>query len=208
MTEIRQEYNTIKFIEFRPDGYDENKAYPVIFYTHGAGTRGDDLDLVKTNYTILRAKEYVKDAIIVAPQCNANTWFDVFERLSGLVKHIYERPTTDKDRFYGIGISMGGYCMYALMQSMPELFAAGIICCGGGMYWNAERLKNIPLKIFHGKLDDVVFPEESERMAARINAVGGHAELTLYDGIAHHSWEPSLSDKNNFEWLLSKKRGG
>lgn len=46
----------------------------------------------------------------------------------------------DSERIYGIGASMSGYGIRQLAMSCPDIFAAIVPICGGGMYRNAERL--------------------------------------------------------------------
>jgi predicted peptidase len=99
---------------------------------------------------------------------------------------------------------MGGYTAYQLMMSRPNLFSAGIVCCGGGMYWNASRLKAIPLRIFHGAQDLVVLPCESENMVNKINQCGGNASLTIYPECDHNCWDKVFTNKENFDWLISQ----
>ena len=101
---------------------------------------------------------------------------------------------------------MGGYTAYQLMMSRPNLFTAGIVCCGGGMYWNASRLKDIPLQIFHGAKDITVFPCESEHMAEQINACDGNATITIYPECDHNCWDKTYTNKEIFDWLLSQRR--
>lgn len=202
----KKEFLGIEYGIWKPQGYCETKKYPIIFYTHGAGSRGKDLSILEQNPIIKHLTLKQTNAIIVAPHCSEDSWFDVFERLIRLLQNIYEMPTTDKNRFYGIGASMGGYTMFQLMESQPEIFTAGIICCGGGMYWNAGRLKHIPIRLFHGECDTVVYPEESKRMYEKINEKGGTAHLTLYPDCDHNCWDKTFSNVENIEWLLSIKK--
>ncbi|MBE5740831.1 MAG: hypothetical protein E7349_08315 [Clostridiales bacterium] len=197
-----ERYKNLNYVISYPNDYKEGKEYPVIFHTHGAGSRGTDLKLLNIDVPI-RNNPSAEDFIIVAPQCYADTWFEIFEQLTKLCEYIYEQPFTDKKRFYSSGISMGGYAAYQLMMSRPQLFTAGIVCCGGGIYWNAGRLKDIPLRVFHGVQDKVVLPCESENMTKYINANGGCAILTLYAECAHNCWDKVYTNKENFEWLLN-----
>ena len=64
---------------------------------------------------------------------------------------------------------MGGYGTWQLAISMPEAFAAIVPICGGGMYWDAGRLKKVPVWAFHGDSDPTVFPEESVKMVNAVN---------------------------------------
>ena len=197
------EYKKLKYIISYPDTYENGEKYPVIFHTHGAGSRGTDLKTLNIDVPICNNPS-AEDFIIVSPQCYVDTWFEIFEQLIEFCEYIYEQPFTDKTRFYSSGISMGGYTAYQLMMSRPKLFTAGIVCCGGGMYWNASRLKDIPLRIFHGEQDKTVLACESKNMAEHINANGGSAKLTLYPECDHNCWDKVYTNKGNFDWLLSQ----
>ena len=202
---VREKFKNLQYIISYPNGYEQGKEYPVIFHTHGAGSRGTDLDKLNIAVPIYNNPS-VEDFIIVAPQCYADTWFEIFEQLIEFCEYIYEQPFTDKKRFYSSGISMGGYAAYQLMMSRSHLFTAGIVCCGGGIYWNAARLKDIPLRIFHGAKDGTVLPCESEHMSERINACGGSATLTIYSECAHNCWDSVYTNEENFEWLLNQRK--
>ena len=197
------EYKKLKYVISYPDTYQDGKKYPVIFHTHGAGSRGMDLSTLNIAVPI-RNNPSAEDFIIVAPQCYVDTWFEIFEQLMEFCEYIYEQPFADKTRFYSSGISMGGYTAYQLMMSRPRLFAAGIVCCGGGMYWNANRLKDIPLRVFHGEQDNTVFPCESKNMVLNINQNGGNASLVIFPECDHNCWDKVYTSKENFEWLLSQ----
>lgn len=201
-----KEFNGLRYCLYLPDGFDENMRYPVVFFTHGAGSRGDDLTLIKHHPVVENILPQIGEGILIAPQCPSNTWFDVFENLLALVEYAYNRPYTNQERFYGAGASMGGYAAYQLMMSRPNLFAAGIVCCGGGMYWNAERLKEIPLRIFHGAQDTVVLPCESEHMSERVNACGGNAKLVIFPDCGHDCWTKTFQDDENIKWLLKQEK--
>lgn len=198
-------YKKLKYVISYPNNYSADKKYPVIFHTHGAGSRGTDLSSLNVDVPILNNPS-AEDFIIVAPQCYTDTWFDIFEQLIDFCEYIYGQSYTDKTRFYSSGISMGGYAAYQLMMSRPKLFSAGLICCGGGMYWNAGRLIDIPLRIFHGAQNTTVLPCESEHMTERINQYGGSAKLTIYPDCTHNCWDKVYTNKENFDWLLSKSK--
>lgn len=199
------EYKKLKYVISYPDTYQDGERYPVIFHTHGAGSRGTDLSTLNIDVHICNNPS-AEDFIIVSPQCYADTWFEIFEQLIEFCEYIYEQPFTDKTRFYSSGISMGGYTAYQLMMSRPQLFSAGIVCCGGGMYWNAGRLKDIPLRVFHGEQDKTVLPCESKNMVERINTNGGNVTLTLYPECEHNCWDNVYTNKENFEWLLKQAK--
>ena len=99
---------------------------------------------------------------------------------------------------------MGGYGIYQVMQCLPELFNKAIVCCGGGMYWNSGRLKNIKFRIFHGEKDVAVYPEEARRMYARLKEAEADVSLTIYPECDHNCWDKTYLNYDNLEWLFSK----
>ncbi len=180
---------------------DKSGKQPIIVHIHGAGSRGNDLQTaIDANPLLAYLKRHADFPFkIYAPQCHANTWFDIYERLSAFIDFIQKKEKGAT--LYLTGISMGGYCAWSLLQSKPTLFRKAIICCGGGMYWNAGRIKT-PVRAFHGKLDSTVRYEESQKMVEAVNASGGQAELTLYDELSHNVWDRVFSTEENYNWLL------
>ena len=202
-----QKMGNFDFLIRYPQGYQQGKRYPVILMLHGAGGRGNDMEMIiRDNPYFKITQEQYPDFpfITVAPQCNQNNWFDHFESLRMLVRWVYENPFTEQDRIYGMGVSMGGYGIWQLAMSMPKFFAAIVPICGGGMYWNAARLVNVPVWAHHGEIDHVVKVEESIKMVEAVKKQGGEAMLTVYPDTDHNSWTPTFSNPEVFEWLLSK----
>ena len=146
------------------------------------------------------------DFVIAAPMCHEDTWYDMMETLKAFVEEITLERFCDSRRVYAMGPSMGGYGVWQLAMSMPQYFAAIVPICGGGMYWNAARLKNVPVWAFHGENDTLVKPEESIKMTEAVNACGGNAKLTLFPDVGHMAWCDVYSDPEVFRWLLENKK--
>ena len=151
-------FRTIQYLVRYPDNFEQGKQFPVLICIHGAGGRGGSYEDFKghSEFTISGKMEGFP-FITVAPMCPKvdGTWFDYFETLKDFIRHIAKEPFTDPARIYAMGGSMGGYTTWELAMSMPEYFAAIVPICGGGMYWNAGRLKNVPLDQ-HVKFETVV----------------------------------------------------
>ena len=200
------EFNGIRYLVFYPKNYQKGKKYPVMFHLHGSGSRGTNFKEFQGS-TILgiidKGDSPLSDAICVFPQCHTDTWFDIFNPLLELVKHIYNKDYTDKKRFNASGISMGGYATYQVLMCLPKLFNKALICCGGGMYWNNGPLKNIKFRIFHGEDDVAVYPEESIRMYNRLKEVGADVELTIFNDCDHNCWDRVYTNYDNLKWLIS-----
>lgn len=189
-----------------PDGYAAGEKYPVLLNLHGAGTRGITLEAYQKSESFsLISKSACNRLIIVAPHCTADSWFDKFETLIRFASWLPTASFTDAERFYLMGGSMGAYAAWQLAMSQPQLFAAMIPICGGGMYWNASRLVNVPVWAFHGAKDTTVFPEESKKMVEKLQKKGAEAKLTIYPDNAHDAWSDTQKNPAVFEWLLSHK---
>lgn len=200
------QFEHIQYVTRYPNGYEPGKKYPVIMFFHGAGGRGKDVNVLMNNPYFKITDEYTDFSFItVAPLCSTNTWFDMFPTLERLVVKTANEEFADKTRIYAMGASMGGYATWQIAMSMPEIFAAIVPICGGGMYWNAARLVNVPAWAFHGKKDASVFVEESEKMVNAVNKRGGNAKLTIYPENEHNAWSDTYSNPEVFDWLLTNE---
>ena len=200
------EQNGLRYLIRYPEGFQQGREYPVIVFLHGAGTRGEDMQVLVNNPFFQDIRQHAKfPFVVVAPLCTEDTWFELWERLMALVKYTASLPYADSCRIYLMGASMGGYGTWQLAMSMPEYFAAIVPICGGGMYWNTGRLVNIPVWAFHGALDPEISPEESRKMVDGVNRNGGSAKLTVYPHREHNAWSDTYSNPEVFTWLLRHK---
>jgi predicted peptidase len=136
------------------------------------------------------------------PEKPSESWGLTLELLDQLTKEL----PIDRSRIYVTGLSMGGYGTWDAIQRNPELFAAAVPVCGGGDGQQAEQLKTIPIWAFHGDADTAVKPQRSIAMVEAINKLGGHAKLTMYEGVAHNSWDNAYADPEMMKWLFSQKK--
>ena len=197
-----------------PEGYDAQSAkrWPTIFFLHGAGERGDNLEKVTVHGLLMIAKGKPDfPFIVISPQCPAGeTWRP--ETLFALLDDVAVRHAVDEKRIYLTGLSMGGYGSWDLAVRRPERFAAVAPICGGGVTINirlARRTKDHPLKslpvwAFHGGKDTVVPVNESERMVEALKELGNeNVKLTVYPEAGHNSWTESYDNPKLYEWFLS-----
>ena len=103
----------LKYVRYEPENKTEDKL-PLFIYVHGAGGRGDDLSVIKTvaPMGVIAAGREV-NAVCVAPQCHADTWFELFETLMDFAESMANESGVDKRRIYLTGVSMGGVCRVA-----------------------------------------------------------------------------------------------
>ena len=199
-------FQNIRCVLRKPIDFNSEKKYPILLFLHGAGTRGNDIDKLCANpFFRLTDRHQNFPFVTIAPLCEENTWFDVWERLKALVNDITNLPFADQERIYVMGASMGGYATWQLAMSMADRFAAIVPICGGGMYWNAGRLVNVPIWAFHGAKDTAVLLEESVKMVEAVKRHGGEAELTVYPENGHDAWSDTYSNPEVFSWLLQQQ---
>lgn len=200
-----KEFHGLKYLVRYPAGHKAGDKHPTILFLHGAGTRGDDLGMIRANSFFRITGEYEDFPFVcVAPQCRCvDTWYDYWETLKAFVRDILASDYCDEHRFYVIGNSMGGYATWQMGISMPEVIAAIAPICGGGVAWNTGRLKDVPVWAFHGAKDPAVNIAESIRMVDGVNKRGGNAKLTVYPDVQHDCWLNAYADPALFEWFLS-----
>ncbi|MBN1844321.1 MAG: prolyl oligopeptidase family serine peptidase [Sedimentisphaerales bacterium] len=184
------------------------KKWPLILFLHGAGERGDNLELVtKHGPPKLARQGKAFPFIIVSPQCPTNYWWPTeLEVLNALLDEIIEKYPVDTSRIYLTGLSMGGFGSWSLACRNPERFAAVAPICGGGQPYLAGQLKDVPVWAFHGGKDPVVPPKLSEEMVQAVKNAGGDARLTVYPEAGHDSWTEAYNDPKLYEWFLSHQK--
>ena len=202
----------LKYLFFLPKDYysDKNTGWPLILFLHGMGERGADLELVKIHGIPKIVKEQIDFPFIaVSPQCPIEyVWRDddMQQALENLLQKIVENHRVDKTRIYVTGLSMGGYGTWSLAARRPDLFAAAVPICGGGDLATVNILKNLPIWVFHGGLDGVVLPEESEKMVRALEKAGGKVRYTLYPEAYHDSWTETYDNSALYDWMLSNRK--
>lgn len=194
----------LKYLAYSPK---KNENVPLILYLHGAGSRGDELSSMSPVGPVGELENGRRiPAKIVAPQCYGDTWFELFETLIDFAETVSKESGVEKNRIYLMGVSMGAYAAWQLAMTKRELFAALVTVCGGGMYWNAARLKNIPIWAFHGALDEVVLPEESIKMVRAVNKSGGKAQITVFANADHNAWDAAFALDDMWDWMFEQSK--
>jgi predicted peptidase len=128
-TQIKVEMGYLLYL---PKNYDTKESWPLVLFLHGAGERGDDLELVKKHgppKLISEGKEF--PFIVVSPQCPKDRWWEPIE-LIALLDDLQSKLKVDEDRIYLTGLSMGGFGTWRLAAFAPDRLATIAPICGGG----------------------------------------------------------------------------
>jgi predicted peptidase len=186
-----------------PDGFVETEKYPLVLFLHGAGERGEDLEMVKKHGPFRKLAERAEPVILVAPQCPKEAWWSA-EALEKLLDQVERDYRVDKKRVYLTGLSMGGFGTWALAAAEPKRFAAILPICGGGNPAEASKLKKIPMWVFHGDQDKTVPLQKSQEMVDAVIKAGGEPKFTIYPGVGHDSWTRAYADPAVYDWLFAQ----
>ena len=197
---------SVKYLLFLPEDYEKKESWPLMLFLHGAGERGEDLELVKVHGPP-KIVETKKDFpfILVSPQCKQGRWWQPLE-LTALLDSVVSKYKVDEDRVYVTGLSMGGFGTWSLAAYTPDRFAAVAPICGGGEPHRTRQFPHLPVWVFHGAKDGVVPLERSQEMVDALEKHGGNVKLTVYPEAGHDSWTESYDNPELYEWMLQQKR--
>lgn len=203
---VKKEVN-MNYLLYLPDEYvKDGTKFPLVLFLHGSGERGSDVKKVERHgppKLVSQGKKF--PFILVSPQCPDGEGWDAFA-LNSLLDFIIENYKVDPSRVYLTGLSMGGFGTWDLAIRYPDKFAAIAPVCGGGDDSKVCALKNVPVWVFHGKLDNVVSPLESEKMVKALRDCGGDVQFTLYPDANHDSWTKTYENDEFYIWMLSKMK--
>lgn len=199
-----------RYVIYVPDEYkaEDKKKWPLVVFLHGSGERGEDLDVLTRNGPLkMVAAGHSFPAIVASPQAPEHVTWDPHS-VKALVDTLKKEYHIDDDRIYLTGLSMGGYGVWDTINEYPHIFAAAVPICGsaGVKFVAAERIKHIPVWIFHGADDNVVPVASSQRIYDALVESGGTPKLTIYAGVKHDSWTRTYEDPDLWTWLFAQKK--
>ncbi len=202
------EHTEMKYLKYLPPAYDSNEEkWPLLLFLHGAGERGDDLEMVKVHgppKMIAQGRDF--PFVVISPQCPEDVWWSI-ETLHALINEVVETHRIDESRIYVTGLSMGGYGSWGLACTYPDLFAAAVPICGGGEPEKAHLMKDVPTWVFHGAKDTAVPLQRSQEMVDALKAADGDVRFTVYPEAGHvGAWENAYGDPELWEWLAKQRK--
>ena len=197
----------LRFLLFLPRGYaGSTHDWPVLFFLHGSGERGDDLSRVKAHgppkYAAAGADH---PFVLVAPQVPEGLAWDS-DALEALRAHLVRRLPVDANRVLMTGLSMGGIGTWNYAVDYPDRLAGIAPVSGTGDSDRAARVAQLPIWAFHGARDDAVPIAGEQEMVDAVRAAGGNVRFTVYPDIGHNAWEQAYADPQLHEWLLAQRR--
>ncbi|NQY63711.1 MAG: prolyl oligopeptidase family serine peptidase [Alteromonadaceae bacterium] len=143
-----------------------------------------------------------------------------------LIDDLVQQYNIDPSRIYVIGHSMGGFGTFNAIWNRPDFFAAAIPSAGVLLpQFNREKIKDIPLWLFHGDDDKIINYRWGVNVFNEMKQLGANMKFTSIKGIGHNAgsvafsytsdrldtttqYASDKSDKteNSLEWLFKQKR--
>jgi len=210
---------------------------PGLLFLHGYGECGDD---GKKNLAVglppaVRKNPQLWPMVIIVPQkpVHNSEWEDHEAAVLAILDLAAEKGHYDPKRLAITGLSQGGHGTIWFAANHRDRFKAAVPVCGyidrrfddnnvriagpgasstqPGVVAAAEKLRTMPLWLFHGGKDDVIPPSESRSLfqalgAPEKNDPGATVCYTEFSDANHNSWDAAYADPELVAWLLRHTR--
>jgi predicted esterase len=210
------------YLIYLPEEYESQpeKTWPLIFFLHGSGDRGDNLFLLaKASPFMLIREKGPLPFIIVAPLLQEEATFPE-AYMDGMLNEALTAYRVDRKRVYVTGLSMGGEATYRFALHRPETFAAiAPLAAFNPKYAPStlrqgykafevpmERIKDLPVWAIHGENDIVVPLNVAQSTVDDLEKAGGNVRFTILKDHDHDVWTDTYSNPKFYDWLLQHQR--
>ena len=199
--------NELGYILHKPANTKDKK--PLIVFISGDGEKGTDIEKVKINGPFKYLKTHQLDAYVLAPQCKEDEKWSI-ESIYELILKVQKENKIDADKIYVTGLSSGGWAAWNLALSYQDKFAAVVPISGFVDLIELEnvcKIANIPTRIFHGLLDDVVKVDYAVSVYKELKKCNAKdVQLTIFDDAGHDSWTRVYDNPEIYDWMLKQKK--
>lgn len=214
----------IRYLLYLPEDFKNKKnKFPLILFFHGSGESGVNLQLIKKNgIPKIVEKKRNFPFVVISPQYELDRYFRLINQPSvktydAFFDFIINKYNIDKKRIYITGLSYGGYLTWKISIEHPERFAAIAPVCGFGVSESMknplkipedlDKIKDIPIHVFHGENDDTVPIFNSIIMVDALKKIGANVKLTIYPNVGHNSWVNAYEKNNSlYNWFLKQTK--
>ncbi|MFN2387859.1 MAG: prolyl oligopeptidase family serine peptidase [Thermoanaerobaculia bacterium] len=194
------------YLFYEPSGRGGGPPLPLILFLHGAGERGEDLDLVRRE-GLPRLIDSLErfPFLVAAPQIRVKHW-DV-RWLPDFLDAVLRAHTADRERVSVTGLSTGGIAALKVAILRPDLFSAVVAVTPDSVPRDLCRLSQIPVWIFQNARDVRVPPRHARSIARAIHACGGTTRLTMFARDGHDAWSEAYVHPGLYDWIRAQRRG-
>jgi|SRR5687767_8296470 len=225
------ESRSYPYVVYVPREWTPDRSWPVVLFLHGAGERGSDgrRQMQIGAAAAIRSSPERVPALVVLPQAPAEErWIGPpADAAMQALEEVVREFRGDRDRIYLTGLSLGGFGTWHLALANSGVFAALVPVCGGIVpngsapsvrqspltaaapdpyAFTAERLRSLPIWMFHGSEDTVIRASESRKMHEALRAAGADVQYTELEGVGHNAWDRAYGNAEMWKWLFSQQR--
>ncbi len=195
------------FWVYLPDTYTDSSNFPLFIFLHGRSLCGTDLNRVLRYGPLYEIKRGMNiPFVIVAPQLKPNSSWNP-DKVDAVVNYMLAHYKIDSNKISVSGMSLGGYGAFDYAGKYHKKLAAASIVCGGGNTDYACEVKDLPIWLFHGKLDKAVPFSESTKMLEAVQNCGGYyINLNEYPNWGHSQLIRVYRMHELYEWLLKQEK--
>ncbi len=199
------------FAIYEPAGYDpvNSTDMPVVMFLHGRsmsigldGYRYGTITSIDMGYDILKGQQ----ALVLEPNARGNEgWGSV--KLHKVYEFLKAHYAFDHDKFYVIGMSMGGWGTLNYVNKYPDEVAACVGICGGCDAKTPCGLNKVPTWIIHAADDETTDVACSDRVVEAMKTCG-NTNLLKYSRLTSggHSLINYFQYHNLYTWLFKHNR--
>jgi predicted esterase len=188
--------------------------FPLVVFLHGPGERTSDriFDAGLPHSIAFRFGEHTENGpfpfIALFPIDRTGQWQAESPEVKAamtVVDHVIRRHQIDPTRVYLTGFSSGGNGVWRLAEADPSRWAA-IAPISSFIRPNLERVRHIPIWIFHGAMDDKVPVRAQQALVQTLKATKADVRYTEYPDKGHSVWHASYGSKELYDWFESKRK--
>jgi len=200
-----------------------------ILFLHGYGESGTD---GKRHLTVGLPPAIQRDPerwpfVVIAPQkpIHNTEWEDHEPAVLAMLEETAKEGLYDPGRLAITGLSQGGHGTIAIGGAHADRFRAAAPVCAytarriddkqqrigppapeaddPAIIAGAERLKGMPVWLFHGVLDKVIPVEESRVLHDRLERLGADTRYTELPTANHNAWDDAYANASLAAWFVT-----
>jgi predicted peptidase len=202
---------TYQYSVYLPPAWSPGQRWPVILALHGAGSRGTEGTRQRDQRLAEAVRTYPSryPALLVLPQCPPQRdWSgDVADFALQALELTLKEYSGDPKRVYLAGEPIGAQGALRVAARLPERFAA-VLAVSEHAADRAvvERLKGVPVWMWHGEADTEAPVAESRAFLQLFNAVGSKSvRYTEVAGLGHDIFDTVYLDEAVSTWLFAQR---
>jgi acetyl esterase/lipase/regulation of enolase protein 1 (concanavalin A-like superfamily) len=197
---------------FIPRNYTPARSYPLVLYLHSSGGLGrDNVKNVEIGARIWAEPEKQEQypCFIAAPQILNSFWEDSVETVTlRLVEALTKEFNISENRIYLTGTSLGGRGTWVFLLNHPDRFAAAVPVCGWSTPEQADRITHVPIWIFHGEMDHIVWVQHSREIYQALKDLSApYVIYTEFQGYGHEIAGMVYHYPELAKWLFAQNKG-